>query len=78
MNKLLVALTAGFILSGCTSSTEYGRCVGLGDKQSSKLEYEVSTRNVVLAVIFSETIFTPVIVLVKETYCPIGPKSLEE
>jgi hypothetical protein len=77
MNKLLAVLSIGLVLTGCTSETKYGPCVGLGsDDKDSKLKYEVDTKNVVLAFVFSETIFVPVIVVVKETYCPVSVKAL--
>ena len=67
---ILVAMLA--LLAGCESRTEYGECVGLADKQSPKLEYKVSARNLVVGIVFIELIAPPVLVAVNETYCPVG------
>jgi hypothetical protein len=74
--KFLIAILL-LALAGCESRTDYGTCVGLGDKQNPKLEYKVSARNLVVGIIFFEMIVPPVIVAVNETYCPIGPAEIE-
>lgn len=66
---LLLALT------GCQSSTQYGPCIGLGEDRNPALEYKLSARNLVVALIFIELIAPPIIVGVDETFCPIGMKS---
>lgn len=74
-NILLAAMLAlGLAQSACTSSTAYGECLGVNEDQDTGLRYKVSAENVVLAAIFSETIFVPIIVVVNETYCPVGRK----
>jgi hypothetical protein len=70
--KALIALTL-LLLAGCESRTDYGRCVGLGEKQNPQLHYKVSARNVIVGVIFVELIAPPVYVVVDETFCPVGP-----
>ncbi len=65
---MLVLMT----LTGCTSETEYGDCLGMQETKDPNLIYKVPTRNVVLGVIFIETIFVPAVVLLSETNCPIG------
>jgi len=64
---VLLALTA------CETRTEYGKCVGLGERQDPKLEYKLSSRNITLGVIFIELIAPPIIVVTDETFCPTGP-----
>jgi len=61
------------LLSGCVSRTDYGQCVGLGDKQNPKLRYRVSARNVIVGIVFVELIAPPVYVVLDETFCPVGP-----
>jgi ABC-type uncharacterized transport system auxiliary subunit len=77
MKKLLLIAALMATLTGCTSSTQYGECVGLADEDSAdpKLKYDVSTKNVVLAVVFSETIVVPAVVILGEYKCPVGLKS---
>ena len=74
MNKLLTAVVLSCIfLTGCETRTEYGECVGLGEDQNPTLHYKVSAQNVVVGILFSEMIAPPAVVLLSETYCPVGP-----
>ena len=83
MKKALMYLflfILSFNLIACTSSTEYGNCVGLPDieeakKQNPNIIYKISTKNVILGVIFVEMIIPPIIVVLDETYCPVGVKN---
>jgi len=70
MRKSLLALV---LLAGCASDTKYGECVGLGDWQNPKFSYDVSTRNIILGIIFIETIVVPVVVVTGKLFCPVGP-----
>ncbi len=72
--KSLIAAFAVVTMLGCTSSTEHGDCIGVAEDEDPTLKYEVDTGNIVLAVIFSEMIFPPLIVLLSETKCPVDPK----
>ena len=72
--KFLVACLMALGLVGCTSETPFGRCVGAFDDKDPALVYRVSTKNVVLAVFFSELIVPPVIVVLNETHCPVDVK----
>lgn len=67
-------LFLALFLAGCTSKTDYGPCIGVMDDKNPLLRYKVSTWNVVLAVVFSETLFVPILVLVNQTSCPVGVK----
>lgn len=62
------------LITGCTSATKYGECVGLLDTKDPNLYYETKTSNVVLAVVFSETVVVPLFVVLKQYQCPIGNK----
>lgn len=72
MKRTIVALSALLMVSGCISKTEYGECIGVADQPDLSLTYKASVRNIVLGVVFIETIFAPIIVLVSEFKCPIG------
>ncbi len=77
MKALAVAYLAALLAaSGCVSETKYGACVGVSDDRDPSLTYKASTRNIVVGVIFVETIFVPLIVLLDEFACPIGRKAV--
>lgn len=73
---IISLFSAGVIfvaLKLCRDETQYGRCVGIDDAKNPNLVYDVSTRNVVLAVIFSETLVVPIVVVFDKLYCPVSP-----
>jgi hypothetical protein len=74
--KSLVVLSV-ILLTACTNKTEYGSCVGIGDKQNPKLHYKVSAWNVTMGILFVELIAPPIFVVLDETYCPVGPTETE-
>lgn len=69
--KYLILL---FFLTSCTSSTEFGQCVGVGDDKDPTKIYKISTWNMVLGIIFFELIVPPVVIAIDETFCPVGKK----
>ena len=73
INKLLICLIM-LSLVGCTSKNEHGECIGAFEDGKPEVQYKVSTWNVVLAALFIETIFVPVIVVLNQTKCPVGEK----
>lgn len=74
MRKLIVALALSLMLSGCTSSTTYGSCVGINGDKDPTLRYDYDTGNIIMAIIFSETIVVPVVVVLSALECPVGTK----
>jgi len=76
MRSLFLAALLALGLTGCTDKTEFGPCVGAfeEERRDPALDYRMSTTNVVVAVIFWETVIVPAIVVLDETYCPIGRK----
>lgn len=70
-----VALLLALCLTACASETDYGRCIGAFDEPEPGLVYEVSVRNVVLACVFFQTLFAPIIVVAKEVRCPVGKRA---
>lgn len=69
-----IMLSLLVMLSGCTSSTQYGKCIGNWDDENPKLVYKVSARNIALGIIFFEMVIPPVEVLINGTKCPVGNK----
>jgi hypothetical protein len=78
MKKWIAAGIAATMLAGCTSRTPYGECVGVATPRSPHLEYRLNAWNVALGVIFFQTVFVPLVVLLDEMYCPVAVKPLEE
>lgn len=73
MKKALLILLAVMVLAGCTSRTEYGDCVGINDSdRDPALRYKIDVWNVILGVIFVETVIVPAFVVIDQTYCPVG------
>jgi ABC-type uncharacterized transport system auxiliary subunit len=70
--KIVAILMFAAALSGCTTSNEFGQCIGAFDDKKPDTQYRLSTKNTVLAIVFIETIFVPVIVLASETQCPVA------
>lgn len=68
----LVAMTA--FLAGCTSKTEYGNCIGVMQEKNPELVYELSIWNTAMAIIFSETILVPIVVVANQHSCPVAVK----
>lgn len=68
-----VILAAAMTLGACTTSNELGECKGLATEKEMNpdLRYEVKTMNVVWAVIFSETLFWPVLTAMFWLKCPV-------
>lgn len=72
MKKLIAAIVL-LSMMGCTTRTEFGECIGLGETPNPTLHYKLSAWNVALGIVFIETIFVPIVVAVDDTYCPVGP-----
>ena len=72
--KNLLILGALFLFTSCASRTDFGECVGVNDDRNPDLVYQVSARNVVIGVIFAEMIFPPILVILNQTFCPVGTK----
>jgi hypothetical protein len=69
----VLAVASVLMLAACTTRTDYGSCVGIGEKQNPKLHYKASAWNITMSVLFVELIAPPVVVALNETYCPVGP-----
>ena len=72
--RMIIIMILVAMLAGCTSSTQYGDCVGVVDERDPNLVYKLSAQNMAVAIIFFELIAPPVIVLADELYCPVGVK----
>ena len=73
MKAVFALLLVASLLAGCVSRTDYGPCVGLGEKQNPKLHYKVSSRNLIVGIVFIELIAPPIVVATDEMFCPVGP-----
>lgn len=74
MKKIIAICALTALFSGCTSSTQYGECVGVLQDKKPDLEYKLSIWNTLLAVVFSETVVVPIVVVANEHSCPVGKK----
>lgn len=77
MRKISLAILAifvAFLLTGCTSSNQYGKCVGLNGNEDPALKYEYSAKNIALGAIFFYMIAPPIVVALNEMKCPVGKK----
>lgn len=66
----LFVLSIMLVLMGCTTRTNHGVCVGVVDQKDPKLKYELSYKNIFLAVLFYETLIVPAVVALKQLECP--------
>lgn len=78
MKRLFAILLIAVMLAGCTTHTKYGDCVGLGDDQNKNLHYKLSGWNLAIGIIFFETVVVPIVVILDDAVCPIGPKQDED
>lgn len=69
--KVVILTTCIVSIMGCTTSTPYGQCTGIIGKEKLGLEYKVSVWNLFLAIVFSETIIVPIIVIADNFKCPV-------
>jgi hypothetical protein len=75
MKKGILAILAALVFTGCTSSTEYGACVGAFEDKNPALKYNISGWNALMGVIGTSLLFVPTILVVKDaTFCPVGVK----
>lgn len=72
MKKFIAIALILLFLSGCTTRTSFGECIGITDNPKPNLVYKVSYWNLFMAFIFSETIIVPVVVVFDSLKCPIG------
>jgi hypothetical protein len=71
---VLMAVLMAALVSGCTSKTDFGQCVGAFDDKNPALTYKLDVGNAVVGVLFSGLILPPVLVIADETFCPVGRK----
>jgi len=77
VKRYLLALSL-LVAAGCETQTKYGECYGPANEEdkSDALTYRTSTWNVVIGVIFFETVFAPIEALGWNLKCPTGHKTL--
>jgi len=69
MKKLLLIIC--ILVTGCTSKTEFGPCIGINQEKKPDLRYEYSGWNIAMGVIFAELIAPPIVVVLNELQCPV-------
>jgi len=74
MKKLAILFILLVLLSGCTTRTEYGNCIGAFDDKNPSLVYKLSTWNLIIGVFFIGMVVPPIVVVADETLCPVGYK----
>lgn len=74
MKRLALAVLL-LTLVGCDKQTKYGECVGLTKPKDPALLYSYSINNIVVGVVFAETVIVPVMVVFDSLYCPVGRKA---
>lgn len=74
MKKLLVVFLMAMSLIGCETSTPQGQCIGVIDDPDPTLQYRASGLNLILAVVFVETLVVPAYVILADLKCPVGLK----
>ena len=72
--KNIAIILIVLMLSGCTTSTQFGPCIGLGEDRNPALVYKLDIWNLIMGIIFIEMIIPPVVIAVDETFCPVGVK----
>lgn len=74
MKKTFIIVLSAVLLLGCTTHTQYGKCIGLADDKNPALIYKVDAWNVFLGIVFFETIIVPLYVVIDNTFCPVDKK----
>ncbi len=80
MKNLIVSLLMLSLVSfGCVQNTSYGECEGLATEDAKKpnLVYRLDAWNIIMAIIFSETLVIPVYVVGWDLWCPSGFKTAD-
>lgn len=75
MKRLFAISLILLLLSGCTTRTDYGDCIGAFDERDPTKAYKLDVTNTVVAFLFSWTIFVPVVVVANQTWCPSANKA---
>jgi hypothetical protein len=73
MRRLFAILAVAAMMAGCESSRHGLPCLGIteSDQKVPGVHYEVSIKNVVVGIIFSQTLIVPAVVVLKEFECPM-------
>jgi hypothetical protein len=76
MKRFFFISMVAAMLTGCTTETELGPCKGVfnKDEENPKLKYELSTKNLLGAIVFSETLAVPIMVGGLWLWCPVEKK----
>ena len=72
MKKFLAVISLMAVCT-CSGSNQYGKCVGIMEKENPKLEYNINIWNTFWSAIGFEWILPPVLWVTSYAKCPIGP-----
>lgn len=75
MKKTIALLLLSLGLAGCQSETDFGDCIGAFDDPNPDLIYRVSTRNVIVEIVFAQTVIVPAVVVLDQARCPVGRRA---
>lgn len=74
MKRTFIIVLSAVLLLGCTTHTQYGKCIGLADDKNPALTYKVDAWNVFLGIVFFKTIIVPLYVVIDNAFCPVDKK----
>lgn len=74
MKSALMLVALLFAATACTKETDVGRCIGVFDEEDPTYRYDVSVKNAIIGTVLSGTVIVPAIVLMKQTFCPVGKR----
>lgn len=74
--KTVAAILLALFVTACTERTQLGECYGIlnDEEKRDDLVYRANSWNVILGVVFFETVIVPVVVFGWETKCPTSRK----
>ncbi len=71
---ILLIICFLFTTTGCTDATHCGSFIGINDVEKPNITYKYNALNICLAIIFVETVFVPVVVVLSCLKCPVENK----
>jgi hypothetical protein len=70
--RYILAIVLMLLVTSCTGHTRYGQCIGIDDVGDQNLIYRPSVWNILIGIIFVETIIVPLVVILTEAECPVA------
>lgn len=73
MNKLIMIILLT-TLSACSTRTDLGECIGADDREDKRFLYDVNLKNVIIGILFFQTVLVPINVVGWNLKCPMELK----